>query len=68
MVLNTSLVLLAVSLRHKSNAGLLGVALIQAISISSDLQGLMSSWTELEIGIVSLERIEEVIKTPQIQG
>ncbi|KAJ9478158.1 putative Metal resistance protein YCF1 (putative) [Pseudozyma hubeiensis] len=64
MVLNTTLVLIAVSLRHKSNAGLVAVALIQAISISSDLNGLMSSWTELEIGIVSLERIEQVITTP----
>ncbi len=61
MVLNTALVLIAVSLRHKSNAGLLGVALIQAISISSDLNGLMSAWTELEIGMVALERIEQVI-------
>lgn len=65
MILNTFLVLLAVSLRHKSNAGLLGVALIQAITISSDFNGLMSSITELEIGIVALERIEQVIETPR---
>lgn len=63
-VLNTCLVLIAVSLRHSSNAGLVAVALIQAISLSSDLNGLMSSWTELEIGIVSLERIEQVITIP----
>ncbi|TKY87148.1 hypothetical protein EX895_003825 [Sporisorium graminicola] len=63
-VLNTALVLIAVSLRHKSNAGLVAVALVQAISLSSDLNGLMSAWTELEIGIVSLERIEQVITLP----
>lgn len=60
-ILNTALVLIAVSLRHKSNVGLLAVALVQAISISSDLNGLMESWTELEIGLVALERIEQVI-------
>ncbi|KAJ1029562.1 hypothetical protein NDA13_002808 [Ustilago tritici] len=60
-ILNTALVLIAVSLRHKSNVGLLGVALVQAISISSDLGGLMGSWTELEMGLVALERIEQVI-------
>ncbi|CBQ71964.1 related to ABC transporter [Sporisorium reilianum SRZ2] len=65
MVLNTALVLIAVSVRHSSNAGLVAVALIQAISLSSDLNGLMSSWTDLEIGIVSLERIEQVITTPK---
>lgn len=63
-VLNTALVLIAVSLRHKSNAGLVAVALIQAISLSADLNGLMSAWTDLEIGIVSLERIEQVITIP----
>lgn len=68
MMLNTALVLIAVGLRYKSNAGLVAVALIQAISLTSDLNGLMSAWTELEIGIVSLERIEQVIMaTPDIK-
>ncbi|TKY88808.1 hypothetical protein EX895_002439 [Sporisorium graminicola] len=64
MVLNTGLVLFAVSLRHTSSSGLVAVALVQAISLSSDLNGLMSAWTDLEIGVVSLERIEQVITLP----
>lgn len=41
--------------------GLVAVALIQAISLSSDLDGLMSAWTDLEIWVASFERIEQVI-------
>lgn len=58
-VINVVLVLLVVVLRHSSQAGLFGVALVQATSLGVLLNQTIISYTEVEIAGVALERIRE---------
>ncbi|CDS82194.1 related to ABC transporter [Sporisorium scitamineum] len=61
-IINVVLVLLVVVLRHSSNAGLLGVALVQATSLGILLNHTVVSFTEVEIAGVALERVREFIE------
>uniref|UniRef100_V5EWI6 Multidrug resistance-associated protein n=1 Tax=Kalmanozyma brasiliensis (strain GHG001) TaxID=1365824 RepID=V5EWI6_KALBG len=58
-IINVTLVLLVVVLRHSSRAGLLGVALVQATEIGLLLNHTVISFTEVEIAGVALERVRE---------
>ncbi|TKY91064.1 hypothetical protein EX895_001063 [Sporisorium graminicola] len=59
-IINVVLVLLVVVLRHSSNAGLLGVALVQATELGLLLNHTVISFTEVEIAGVALERVREL--------
>ncbi|SPO23263.1 related to ABC transporter [Ustilago trichophora] len=56
---NVTLVLLVVVLRHSSQAGLFGVALVQATELGILLNQTVISFTEVEIAGVALERVRE---------
>ncbi|SPO21955.1 related to ABC transporter [Ustilago trichophora] len=56
---NVALVLLVVVLRHSSQAGLFGVALVQATELGILLNQTVISFTEIEIAGVALERVRE---------
>lgn len=58
-MLNVMLVLLVVVLRHSSNAGLFGVALVQATELGMILNNTVIALTEVEIAGVALERVGE---------
>ncbi len=58
-LINVILVLLVVVLRHSSNAGVFGVALVNATSLGIMLNQTVISMTEVEIAGVALERVRE---------
>lgn len=58
-ITNVTLVLLVVVLRHSSQAGLFGVALVQATQLGILLNHTVISFTEVEIAGVALERVRE---------
>lgn len=58
-IINVVLVLIVVAMRHSSQAGLLGVALVQATQIGELLNHTVISYTEVEIAGVALERVRE---------
>ncbi|KAK6836235.1 hypothetical protein PG987_006730 [Apiospora arundinis] len=56
---------LAVALRTKVNPGFLGIALIQLMTLSHELTGIVQSWTMLETSIGAITRIKDFAeKTP----
>ncbi|KAK8096968.1 P-loop containing nucleoside triphosphate hydrolase protein [Apiospora kogelbergensis] len=56
---------LAVGLRTKVNPGYLGIALIQLMTLSHELTGIVQSWTMLETSIGAITRIKDFAeKTP----
>ncbi|EPQ30723.1 uncharacterized protein PFL1_01624 [Pseudozyma flocculosa PF-1] len=59
MLVNTVLVIIVVSLRHSSNVGAVGVALVQATMLGSSLNATVIGYTEAEIAAVALERIRQ---------
>ncbi|KAJ7727914.1 P-loop containing nucleoside triphosphate hydrolase protein [Mycena metata] len=64
---NTAIVLLAVATRHSTNAGLLAVGLTQAVSLQDTITLMLTSWTQLEISAVALERNLEYSNLPPEQ-
>ncbi|KAJ1028578.1 hypothetical protein NDA16_001744 [Ustilago loliicola] len=58
-ITNVTLVLLVVVLRHSSQAGLFGVALVQATELGILLNHTVISFTEVEVAGVALERVRE---------
>lgn len=65
---NVGLVLLVVALRHSSQVGLFGVALVQATDLGLMLNGTIISFTELEISGVALERVREISEIQPEEG
>ncbi|KAJ3809549.1 P-loop containing nucleoside triphosphate hydrolase protein [Lentinula aff. lateritia] len=55
-IVNTSVVLLAITTRRSASAGLFAAAMSQAISLQDMLNTMLTSWTKLEMAAVSLER------------
>ncbi|KAJ6543922.1 P-loop containing nucleoside triphosphate hydrolase protein [Mycena capillaripes] len=55
-IVNTAIVILAVATRKSTNAGLLAVGLTQAVSLQDTITLMLTSWTQLEISAVALER------------
>ncbi|KAH7101139.1 P-loop containing nucleoside triphosphate hydrolase protein [Auriculariales sp. MPI-PUGE-AT-0066] len=55
---------LAVGLRSSTNAGFLGVALSQLVSLSQAFQNLILAWTRVENGAVSVERVRAITQAP----
>ncbi|KAF8146938.1 P-loop containing nucleoside triphosphate hydrolase protein [Mycena galopus ATCC 62051] len=53
---NTAIVILAVATAGNINAGLLAVGLTQAVSLQNTITLMLTSWTQLEIAAVALER------------
>lgn len=53
---NTAIVILAVATRRSTNAGLLAVGLTQAVSLQDTITLMLTSWTQLEISAVAVER------------
>jgi ABC-type multidrug transport system fused ATPase/permease subunit len=53
---NTAIIILAVATRKSTNAGLLAVGLTQAVSLQDIITLMLTSWTQLEISAVALER------------
>ncbi|KAJ7047849.1 P-loop containing nucleoside triphosphate hydrolase protein [Mycena alexandri] len=64
---NTAIVILAVATRHSTNAGLLAVGLTQAVSLQDTITLMLTSWTQLEISAVALERNLEYSNLPPEQ-
>lgn len=56
--------LLAVGLRKSTSAGFLGVTLSQLVGFSQGLQNLILAWTRVENGVVSVERVREIVNAP----
>ncbi|GAC76372.1 multidrug resistance-associated protein [Moesziomyces antarcticus T-34] len=65
LIINLSLVLLCVGLRGSSLVALIGVSLSQTTQISQMINQCIVSWTEAEIAAVAIERVNELIQTPQ---
>ncbi|ORY27634.1 P-loop containing nucleoside triphosphate hydrolase protein [Naematelia encephala] len=63
-LVNTLLVLIAVANRHSTSAGILAVALTEAASMNSTIGLLVTEWTQVEMSITSVERIQEYIELP----
>ncbi|KAJ7762735.1 P-loop containing nucleoside triphosphate hydrolase protein [Mycena maculata] len=61
-IVNTAIVILAVATRRSTNAGLLAVGLTQAVSLQDVITLMLTSWTQLEISAVALERNLEYSK------
>ncbi|KAF8211651.1 P-loop containing nucleoside triphosphate hydrolase protein [Mycena galopus ATCC 62051] len=53
---NTAIVILAIATRRSIDAGLLAVGLTQAVSLQDTITLMLTSWTQLEISAVALER------------
>jgi len=53
------LITLAVVLRSKLNAGLLGIALVNMMRLGQSLASLISSWTSLETSLGAIARIKD---------
>jgi ABC-type multidrug transport system fused ATPase/permease subunit len=64
---NTAIVLLAVATRRSTKAGLLAVGLTQAVSLQEIISLMLTSWTQLEISAVALERNLEYSNLPPEQ-
>ncbi|KAJ6567387.1 P-loop containing nucleoside triphosphate hydrolase protein [Mycena vulgaris] len=64
---NTAIVILAVATRRSTNAGLLAVALTQAVSLQDTITLMLTSWTQLEVSAVALERNLEYSTLPPEQ-
>ncbi|KAJ7179600.1 P-loop containing nucleoside triphosphate hydrolase protein [Mycena filopes] len=64
---NTAIVVLAVATRHSTDAGLLAVGLTQAVSLQDTITLMLTSWTQLEISAVALERNLEYSNLPPEQ-
>ncbi|KAJ7666509.1 P-loop containing nucleoside triphosphate hydrolase protein [Mycena rosella] len=54
--INTAIVILAVATRRNINSGLLAVGLTQAVSLQDTITLMLTSWTQLEVSAVALER------------
>ncbi|KAJ7499429.1 P-loop containing nucleoside triphosphate hydrolase protein [Mycena latifolia] len=63
-VVNTAIVILAVATRRSTNAGLLAVGLTQAVSLQDTITLMLTSWTQLEVSAVALERNLEYSNLP----
>ncbi|KAJ6463215.1 P-loop containing nucleoside triphosphate hydrolase protein [Mycena vitilis] len=66
-IVNTAIVILAVATRRNLNAGLLAVGLTQAVSLQDTITLMLTSWTQLEISAVALERNLEYSNLPPEQ-
>ncbi|KAJ6612168.1 P-loop containing nucleoside triphosphate hydrolase protein [Mycena sp. CBHHK59/15] len=64
---NTAIVILAVATRKSTKAGLLAVGLTQAVSLQDVISLMLTSWTQLEISAVALERNLEYSNLPPEQ-
>ena len=63
-VINVTLVVILVLLRHSNNVGVVGVALVQATRLSDTLNVTIVALTEAEIASVALERIQQIADIP----
>lgn len=63
-VINTCFVLIAVGNRETTSAGLFAVGLSQAVSLQDIISLVLTSWTQLEIAAVAIERNLEYTKLP----
>ncbi|TBU48077.1 P-loop containing nucleoside triphosphate hydrolase protein [Dichomitus squalens] len=61
-VINTCFVLIAVGNRSSTSAGLFAVGLSQAVSLQDIISLVLTSWTQLEIAAVAIERNLEYTK------
>ncbi|KAK4687233.1 hypothetical protein P7C73_g2882, partial [Tremellales sp. Uapishka_1] len=64
LVVNTLLVVVAVVNRHSVSAGILAVALTEAAVMTQQLGHVVVQWTEVEMCITSVERVQEYIELP----
>jgi ATP-binding cassette subfamily C (CFTR/MRP) protein 1 len=65
--INTLLVLVAVINRHSTSAGILAAAMASAASMTGAIVWLVVEWTNVEVGITSVERVQEYIELPPQQ-
>ncbi|KAI0667969.1 P-loop containing nucleoside triphosphate hydrolase protein [Trametes maxima] len=63
-VINTCFVLIAVGQRESTSAGLFAVGLSQAVSLQDIISLVLTSWTQLEIAAVAIERNLEYTRLP----
>ena len=63
-LVNTLLVLIAVVNRHSTSAGILALAMSEAAGLNLDFIILIVEWTNVEMCITSIERIQEYIELP----
>ncbi|KAI0752923.1 P-loop containing nucleoside triphosphate hydrolase protein [Daedaleopsis nitida] len=63
-VINTCFVLIAVGTRESTSAGLFAVGLSQAVSLQDIISLVLTSWTQLEIAAVAIERNLEYTRLP----
>lgn len=56
------LITLAVTLRDKMHAGLLGLALVNMMSLGSSLASLITQWTALETSLGAVTRIRDFVE------
>lgn len=64
LFLAVSVAILAVGMRRSTSAGFLGVTLSQLVTFSQGLQNLILAWTRVENGVVSVERVREIVNAP----
>ncbi|ORX34001.1 P-loop containing nucleoside triphosphate hydrolase protein [Kockovaella imperatae] len=64
LVVNTLLVVIAVINRHSVSAGILALAMSEAAGLNLDFMLLIVEWTNVEMSITSIERIQEYIELP----
>lgn len=62
--INTLLVVIAVIRRDSTSAGILAVALTSAADMTTQLSLMIVEWTNVEMGITSVERVQEYIELP----
>ena len=63
-IINTCFVLIAVGRRNTTSAGLFAVGLSQAVSLQDIISLVLTSWTQLEIASVAVERNLEYSRLP----
>jgi ATP-binding cassette subfamily C (CFTR/MRP) protein 1 len=68
LIINVALVAIVVLLRNTASVGLLGVGLVQATTITQNLNYSLVAYTELEIASVALERVLAFAKIPKEQN
>ncbi|KAH9846462.1 P-loop containing nucleoside triphosphate hydrolase protein [Lenzites betulinus] len=63
-IINTCFVLIAVATRNSTSAGLFAVGFSQAVSLQDIISLVLTSWTQLEIAAVAIERNLEYTRLP----
>jgi ATP-binding cassette subfamily C (CFTR/MRP) protein 1 len=62
LLIAVAVAVLAVALRRSTSAGYLGVALSQLVGFSTGLSNLLIKWAAVENGVVSLERVHDIVQ------